>query len=162
DGGANDMWSVGDILFLSLAAAPTGMNVDFRNTTLNIGGGTITGFEAVNYVEGSQFNDVFTFSSQPYPLFPDFGGPSGGGTEISGLGGDDQITGGYYTNNIWGGDGNDLLDGSASQYLMYVDGGAGNDTLIGSWVGSQLVGGTGNDTIISGSGSERIDGGAGV
>ena len=83
---------------------------------------------------------MLIFSSQPYPLSPEFGGPSGGGIEISGLGGDDQITGGYYTNNIWGGNGNDLLDGSASQYLMYLDGGAGNDTLIGSWVMCELNG----------------------
>ena len=161
EGGTQDNWSVGDRLFISLVTSPTGITADFRNTTLTIGGGTITGFEAVNYVEGSEFNDVFIFSPDAYPLFPEFGGPSGGGTEISGLGGDDHITGGYYTNNIWGGDGNDLLDGSASQYLMYLSGGEGNDTLIGSWVGAQLDGGNGDDNITSGYGNDWALGGDG-
>jgi Ca2+-binding RTX toxin-like protein len=162
DGGTNEGWSVGDILFLSLAASPTGLTVDFRDTTLIIGGGTITGFEAVNYVEGSEYSDVFTFSSSPFPLYPDFGGPSGGGTEISALGGDDQVIAGYYTNNIWGGDGNDLLNGAASQYLMYLDGGAGNDTLVGSnWSGAQLQGGAGNDLLDGGSAIDQLLGGAG-
>jgi Ca2+-binding RTX toxin-like protein len=159
DGGANG--EIGDELFLSLFASPTGIVADFTNTTLRFGGGTITGFERVNFVEGSPFDDVIIFSPDPFPLYPEFGGVSGGGKEISGLGGNDQVTGGYYTNNIWGGDGNDLLDGHASQYLMLLDGGTGNDTLIGSSVGSNLVGGAGDDIITGGLGSDQLTGGSG-
>ncbi|MDQ2683428.1 MAG: hypothetical protein M3Y37_07865, partial [Chloroflexota bacterium] len=59
DGGTNG--AIGDELFLSLYASPTGVVADFRNATLIIGGGTITGIESVNFVEGSLFDDVIIF-----------------------------------------------------------------------------------------------------
>jgi Ca2+-binding RTX toxin-like protein len=155
DGGSESGGSVGDRLMVSFAAAPSGITADFRNPTLTIGGGTITAFESVLYLEGSQFNDVFTFGSFP--------GDSHGGTEISTLGGDDQVIAGFYTVNIWGGDGNDLLDAHASQNLQYIDGGNGNDTIIGSSFGgsSWLDGGEGDDTIHGGALGEILRGGAG-
>jgi len=71
--------------------------------------------------------------------------------EIHGLGGDDVITAVNLSNSgpkllIDGGDGNDVLIGSAGNETIL--GGAGDDTLFG--VGGQdvLDGGTGNNTFI--------------
>jgi serralysin len=152
DGGTNT--DHGDKLILSLAIAPTGITADFTGMpTLLIGGGTITGFEGIAYLEGSEFNDVFTFDASP--ISP------GVTTEVSTLGGDDHVIAGYYTSNIWGGDGNDVLDGSRSQYLRYISGGNGNDTIVGGWAGAQLEGGAGDDVVTGGSGLDRLYGGAG-
>src|SRR6185369_1293177 len=116
DGGTDDPNNGADVLFLSLAISPTGITQDFSDmTSLSFGGGTITGFEGIGYLEGTEFNDVFTFNVSPIspPVI----------TEVAALGGDDHVIAGYYTSNIWGGDGNDTLDGSASQYLRYIGGG---------------------------------------
>jgi Ca2+-binding RTX toxin-like protein len=156
--GGTESEGFGDRLMVSFAAAPSGITADFRNATLTIGGGTITGFERIDYVEGSQFNDILTFNTHSFD-------PHTSAIEISALGGDDQVTAGYDTQNVWGGDGNDFIDGSASHSLSYLSGGSGNDTLLGSTVGfgimSTLDGGDGDDTIHGGLGNETLRGGAG-
>ena len=55
-----------------------------------------------------------------------------------------------YTNQLFGGAGNDLIDGRGGDDLL--DGGTGNDTLIG---------GTGADTLLGGDDADSIFGGAG-
>lgn len=72
------------------------------------------------------------------------------------------------------GSGNDTIDISAATGTNFlsstgdffgttvVDGGAGNDTIVGSTTGSQaLLGGDGNDKITGGSADDLLDGGAG-
>ena len=56
----------------------------------------------------------------------------------------------------------DLSDLTTVTRLSFVDGGAGNDTIIGSdsWAGD-LRGGAGNDTVTGGSGNDKLNGGAG-
>ncbi|HEY6662840.1 MAG TPA: hypothetical protein VIZ66_07945, partial [Sphingomicrobium sp.] len=149
DGGTESGGSVGDRLFISLAGAPTGITANFADSTLHFGGGTITGFESVKYVEGSEFNDVISFS----PLFN-----VGSFNEISGLGGDDQIIAGYYTTNVWGGDGNDVIVGTASSFSFYADGGAGDDVMVGHGL---LNGGDGDDSITASGGSGTLHGDGG-
>lgn len=46
--------------------------------------------------------------------------------------------------------------------LKYVDGSAGNDTIIGSNFGDNLLGGTGDDTLNGGQGTDILKGGAGA
>jgi serralysin len=46
--------------------------------------------------------------------------------------------------------------------LAFVDGGSGNDTIVGSAFVDDLRGGSGNDLINGGGGDDRIEGGAGV
>ena len=55
-----------------------------------------------------------------------------------------------YTNEFWGGAGNDTLDGRGGG--DYLDGGADDDV---------IYGGSGNDTITGNSGNDTIDGGTG-
>jgi serralysin len=46
--------------------------------------------------------------------------------------------------------------------LSYVDGGSGNDTIVGSNFADDLRGGTGNDTLTGGEGNDVLTGGAGT
>jgi Ca2+-binding RTX toxin-like protein len=138
DGGANG--SFGDYLYISFQGAPSGVTADFGLATQTIGGGVITGIENLSYVEGSNFNDNLNVRDL-----------SGGYTEftvVHGMGGNDTLTAGYYTDDLYGDDGDDLVDGRLSQYLTRVDGGPGNDTLYsGGPSNGAAYGGPGNDVI---------------
>jgi Ca2+-binding RTX toxin-like protein len=61
--------------------------------------------------------------------------------------------------NLFGGEGDDILTGSASDDML--DGGPGNDTLDGRSGNDRLLGGPGNDILIGGRGNDFIDGGDG-
>jgi Ca2+-binding RTX toxin-like protein len=66
--------------------------------------------------------------------------------------------------SILGLDGNDTIDASGlnpSQIRLFVDGGAGNDTIRASNGGDIILGGDGDDTIIGGTGDDHISGNAG-
>jgi hypothetical protein len=65
---------------------------------------------------------------------------------------EDQITG---VENLRGGDGNDLLFGSAGPNT--IDGGAGNDTIYGGAGNDILSGGLGSDIVIGGAGNDNLD-----
>jgi Ca2+-binding RTX toxin-like protein len=60
-----------------------------------------------------------------------------------------------------GGDGNDSFDGSLAMAALAVDGGLGNDFLIGSSFDDTLSGGDGDDTLFSGGGRDSVLGGNG-
>jgi Ca2+-binding RTX toxin-like protein len=137
DGGANGTY--GDALLISFLGAPSGITVDFNQATVAVGGGTITGIENINWVQGTNFDDDITLAS---------GNGYGGFTPIFGMGGNDRLVAGYYTGYMDGGDGNDTVDGRLSQYLQSVIGGLGDDTLYtNSNTFSSAFGGDGNDTI---------------
>lgn len=147
DGGAGS-----DTLYLSLRGATAGVTADFRQATVTIGGGTLTNIENFGWLEGSDFDDVITLS-------PNFTGSFISGPIIGG-GGNDQLTAGYYTESLYGGVGNDFLDGRSSQYLNRIEGGDGDDTIYGALNSfAALFGGAGSDTIYISSGS--ANGGAG-
>lgn len=146
DGGAG-----GGQLLISFRGASSGVTANFdslsNNGSLTIGGGIITNISGVAWVDGSDFDDVITGSG--------FGGIS---PDIRGLGGNDRLIAGYYTSNLYGGDGNDILDGRNSIYGGYYYGDAGDDTIYSGGTPSAAFGGDGNDTII-GSGQLRGDAG---
>ncbi|MBR9842090.1 MAG: type I secretion protein [Rhodobacteraceae bacterium] len=64
-----------------------------------------------------------------------------------------------YTNEFWGGAGNDYLDGRGGG--DYLDGGADDDTIIGGAGEDTILGGSGNDSIEAGADRDYVDGGAG-
>ena len=72
------------------------------------------------------------------------------GVEISGLGGDDRITG---SRN------NDILDGGTGADDIF--GGAGNDIILGGDQNDNLFGGSGNDQVLGQRGADFLYGGAG-
>ena len=139
DGGADGV--SGDYLLISFQGAPSGVTVDFRLTSQTVGGATITGVENISWVDGSNFDDYINVTSHSHTGYSEF-------TAVFGLGGNDQLVAGYYTGVLDGGDGNDIVDGSGSQYLQAVYGGAGDDTLYtNSNTFGIADGGDGNDTI---------------
>ncbi len=149
NGGADG--SEGDRLFISFMGATSGVTADFTQPSLSIGGGTITNIEHVSWVQGSNFNDVIKLY--------DNGNGYGDEGPVYGMGGDDTITGDYFTALIDGGVGNDVLDGRNSQYLQEVDGGDGNDTIYTNANTFAIAnGGDGDDLIYS---SGETHGGAG-
>ncbi|MDB5437779.1 MAG: hemolysin-type calcium-binding repeat family protein [Caulobacteraceae bacterium] len=127
-----------DILFISFQGATSGVTADFNQTTLTMGGGAITGIESADWVQGSNFADTLIAR-----------GTSRAGYNVYfGMGGDDNIKAGYYTGNIYGGDGADLLDGRtlSGSYLQALYGDDGNDILYSADT-SVSYGGAGADTI---------------
>ena len=133
-------------------AANTGVTVDFTQASQLVGGGTISGFEKHAWVQGSNFDDHITLASST-------GGVSTSGPAAYGMGGNDVLIAAYHTSFLYGGDGNDVVDGRHSQYLDTVDGGNGDDTLYtNSNTFGLAYGGAGNDTIYA---SGEIHGGDG-
>lgn len=140
DGGDNG--SYGDYLYISFMGASSGVVADFRLKTQVIGGGTITDIENVSWVQGSNYDDDINVGGSSYG-YSDF-------TAVFGMGGNDKLVAGYYTGVLYGGDGNDIVDGRNSQYLQRVDGGAGDDTLYTNTnTFAEAYGGDGNDKIYS-------------
>jgi Ca2+-binding RTX toxin-like protein len=133
----------GDSLFVSFQGASSGVTADFRllhtQPSITIGGGTITGIESIGWLEGSNFDDFLAPMDNGPFFYSDF-------EPIYGRGGNDHIIAGYYTGIVDGGDGNDLLDMSGTQYGFPAYGGAGDDTLIGG-SNETLHGGEGNDVL---------------
>ena len=131
-----------DTLHISFRGAATGVTAVFGLNAQSISGSTITSVEAVGWIEGSDFDDHITVTTMGF---------NGEFTQIFGLGGNDHLVAGYYTNNLFGGDGNDILDARGSQYLYTVDGGDGDDTIYTrGGLGEVTKGGAGNDIIHAG------------
>ncbi len=63
--------------------------------------------------------------------------------------------------NVKAGLADDKISFASGGFSLYVDGGAGNDTLIGGSFGDYLVGGDGNDSIEGGAWGDRLEGQAG-
>ncbi|EDL49353.1 hypothetical protein [Erythrobacter sp. SD-21] len=82
------------------------------------GSGTISGIESVNWAEGSNFDDTIHM-----------GRYSRGFAQTYGMDGNDTLIGGYYTGSMYGGDGNDVIDATASIYGYDLFGGAGDDVI---------------------------------
>ena len=70
---------------------------------------------------------------------------------------------------IFGGEGDDYIDGGSSADTLYgeegddtVEGGSGNDRLFGGEGDDVLDGGTGDDLLVGGEGNDQLTGGAGA
>ena len=82
---------------------------------------------------------------------------------------DDTLNGrSQMTDYIWGGNGDDKIDGkSGNDYLVggngddQIDGGSGNDYLWGQNGDDTLNGGSGNDYLNGGAGDDKLNGGSG-
>lgn len=129
----------------------------------------ITGGEGSDYLYGNGGDDRFLLSpgDSGYDRYD-----GGDGTDrIEGGAGDDIIRLAAFSagnsveiidgvggmNVIQGNNSNNHLDFSATQLINIasINGGAGNDTIIGSMENDTLVGGSGNDQLYGGGGSDR-------
>jgi Ca2+-binding RTX toxin-like protein len=132
-----------DYLYISFQGATSGIHFDLSLGTQTIGGGTITNIESVSWLQGSNYDDYVNLNTPGVYTSPD-------SSVIMGMGGNDTLIAGYYTSVLDGGDGNDILDGRASEYLNEIDGGAGDDTIYAMGQSSPVAnGGDGNDVIYS-------------
>jgi Ca2+-binding RTX toxin-like protein len=138
------------------------------------GNDTITGAAGTDYVDGGAGNDTIVVSGTD-ALFDTMIGGAGTDT-LKVVGSGDVVLHGFDATassiEVWSGNGGALLGDGASNVidlsgltsisgLAYVDGGAGDDTIIGSNFSDDLRGGDGNDTLIGGAAADRLDGGAG-
>ncbi|MFG6082239.1 calcium-binding protein [Paracoccus litorisediminis] len=134
------------------------------------------------YIFGHGGNDRITVNSwafsRDHPLYWNTS-PLTAGERVDGGAGNDTINGNADQNNLYGGDGNDVIYGKGPAYDPifgppevddWLFGNAGNDTLYGEGgndsilggIGDDLIyGGTGNDTIKGDAGADIMDGGAG-
>lgn len=160
-----------DVLFISFGGASSGVVADLRGLhsgILEIGGGTISDIEDVRWIEGTDFGDFLAAAGLM------------SGAVVFGHGGDDHIVAGYYTDNVYGGSGNDLIDLTGVAYggsytygesgddtinggggYEHLDGGLGNDVLDGGSSEDVLLGGSGSDTIYGGGDADYAEGGDG-
>ena len=62
---------------------------------------------------------------------------------------------------ITAGQGNDTIDASAARVPVTIDGGAGNDSILGGQANDSLQGNTGDDTLFGGNGNDTLRGNQG-
>ncbi|ARU57221.1 hypothetical protein OLMES_3179 [Oleiphilus messinensis] len=106
--------------------------VDYSRSTSGVSGSTVN-WSKITHSEG----------------IDQFKNNDGGGVEIViGSDYDDTITGHWVANTLYGGAGNDILNGGGGNYADTLDGGSGSDTLRGA---------NGNDTLIGGGGQDRFE-----
>ena len=110
NGGANG--NDGDALWISFRGATSGVTANFGLATQVIGGGTITGIENVRWVEGSNYGDHINLISDSATGYLD------AYSQVRGWAGNDTLIAGHYTGEMTGDDGDDVLDGRASVYLV--------------------------------------------
>jgi len=151
-----------DRLALSLRGGTIGATLDlsvlFAGGTINVGGGTITGFEAYERIYGTEFSDTIITGNGMI-----IGGIMAGG--IFGFGGDDDITLGSRADTAHGGLGNDVIHGGGDADFLSGDenndrvyGEAGADTLFGGTGDDEVRGGTENDIIYGNEGNDQLYG----
>ena len=160
---------------------------DAGNDTISGGGGkdTIYGGAGNDTIDGGRGNDTLsggdgddTFTVRGNAGLDQFDGGEGNDTILGSKGNDtiqvsdglaniqniETIDGGDGYDVLQGGKGDDVLDfsnGPALVNIEEIDGGAGNDTIIGTAGDDTINGGKGNDTITGGAGNDTLDGGQG-
>ena len=149
---------------LDYSGSGAGVNVNL--TTGALSGGDAendTIIQGIDGVVGSEYDDTLVGFDQegtsPGDTFTNelFGG--GGDDHIEGRGGNDLLDGGTGDDTIDGGDGDDTISGGDGEDVL--SGGAGDDTIDGGEGADTIDGGDGDDTIVGGLGSDTILGGAG-
>ncbi len=149
-----------DIVYLSFYSTTSpGVTADFRelanNGSMTIGGGVIANIEYVDRYSLTQSDDKIIAGVR---------NPSAVSLEISGWGGNDELTGTSGVDNIYGGDGNDIIRGNGGYDPSFVPSGdrlrgeAGNDIIYIGDDGAEASGGFDNDTIHGGNGGDSIYG----
>ncbi|HYC04964.1 MAG TPA: cadherin domain-containing protein [Azospirillaceae bacterium] len=137
------------------------------------GAETMAGGAGDDRLEGGAGNDVYLFSGagEGFDSVLDQDGKdairaAADGTRIGlrAFGGIETISGGGFKDvGVVLAEGGDLFNLSATLLdgIAYVDGGAGNDTLVGTAQADRLLGGAGHDSLLGGAGDDTLEGGSG-
>jgi RHS repeat-associated protein len=110
-------------------------------------GGAFTPAGAVSFVGGTG-SDTFTLTGNGTLTATD--------TQLSATGGGSFAFAGAEVVKLAGGTGNDTLTAAAATVGIVLDGGAGNDSLVGGGGADTLTGGLGNDTLGGGAGTDSL------
>ncbi len=181
--------SGGGFANVKIKAAPTGVVFDFTNIALvgiaEIDGGAgndrITGSAGDDVINGGGGLDILnggggndTFLVGPANGFARFNGGTGSNTiqataentaiRIQSIANVQEISAGGFGNvTITGAPDSDLLDFSTVTLtdIVAINGGSGDDTIIGSIGDDFINGGAGNDRLQGGEGADTINGGGG-
>ncbi len=164
-GAGSDTLAGGEGLdFADYSASNAAVNVNLAAGTATGGHATGDYLYGIDGLIGSDFDDTLIgFDSMGVPGSGDwytniiYGGA--GNDYIDGRGGDDELHGGDDNDTVLGGDGNDTLWGDAGNDSL--DGGAGDDQLYGGDGNDTVLGGDGNDTLWGDAGNDLLDGGDG-
>jgi Ca2+-binding RTX toxin-like protein len=140
-----------DTIGISFAGASAGVVIDSAKlfTTTLPGGMVLKNIEKITEIHGSAFDDIIRIAAGGLVSLPYR-------NSVSGLGGNDRLTGSDIGEAIDGGDGNDTLDGGGAVDTLL--GGAGNDVIDGGTGDDRVEGGIGDDALNGGDGSDRLDG----
>jgi Ca2+-binding RTX toxin-like protein len=139
--------------FVDYTGSDTGVNVNLAANTFS--GGHATGDSSdgtVDGIIGSGFGDSLTGAD-----VQNFTGPDVFTTVIFGGGGNDTIDGRAGNDSLYGDAGDDILIGGTGADLL--SGGADADTLDGGSEADLLQGGAGADRLVGGSGADTLQGG---
>lgn len=128
--GADDLSAGGGMDFVDYSTSSAGVNIDLATGTASGGDATgDTGFGGVDGIIGSDWDDT-----------------------LSGYDGE----GADWTNEFYGGAGDDILDGRGGADLLYGE--EGDDSILGGDGADTLDGGAGNDSLYGGAGDDVIHG----
>ncbi|HYD36927.1 MAG TPA: calcium-binding protein, partial [Allosphingosinicella sp.] len=116
-----------------------------------VAGATITGIEAIEWVEGSEYDDLLIVGNAAADHAPMFG-----------MGGDDYLAAGADSGSLFGGEGNDTIDLLDALNPADHFGEAGDDRVMGGIADDRIFGGEGEDEIAGNDGADHLDGGDGA
>jgi Ca2+-binding RTX toxin-like protein len=118
--------------------------------------GTLTGFERLSLVSGTNFRDDITVGGYLYAI------------DIQLKGGDDTLSAGVGAVRVYGGSGADTINGASGADELHGDTGAdllmgadGDDSLYGEDDADRLHGAAGDDLLYGGAGDDQLEGGIG-
>lgn len=146
----------GDYLFSANADGPVTSDKQLREVFSEEGlfwasAPTFAGeFNGIILVNGTSKNDAISFTHNGTSIQFTLNGKSEsfGTTNFAGI-------------EIFGGAGNDTIDGSNGNISFYVSGDAGDDDLIGGPFNDTLTGGAGKNTLTGNDGNDRLNGSGG-
>ncbi|PZX06818.1 Hint domain-containing protein [Celeribacter halophilus] len=182
DGGAGDdtlYGEEGDDTFIggdgadSMSGSSGQDTIDYSDSdeavSVNLDTGSYTGGDAegdsgsgIDGIIGSDYDDTligFDGQGTGDDAFTNQFWGRDGNDYIDGAGGDDELYGDAGDDEIYGGDGDDMIDGGTGDDM--IDGGAGADDISAGSGDDIVYGGEGNDTIYGYEGSDTVYGGAG-
>ncbi len=135
---------------IDVSAVTTGVTVDYYGDGL---GPATDGTDTINFtnIQNWELTDQADLFSA---------GGDTVGVNAYGRGGDDTMWGGLGDDMLDGGDGVDIIYGDTGDDTIY--GGAGNDTIDGNTGRDVIYGGSGDDLVLARGGVDTTDGGAGT
>lgn len=162
--GADVLWGGTGLDWIDYSDSDAAVTINLRDWTVSGGHAEGDQLQGTDAVIGTAFNDtIIGFDDEALTgsdVYFNILWGGAGDDFIDGRGGGDSIDGGTGNDTAFGGAGNDTMGGGEGADLLY--GGDGVDIVDGG-TGDDLVdGGSGNDTLTGGAGNDTLLGGLGA